>query len=268
MAKQTGYELSRRWFDWCFVNPDKIKPIHTALYFFAIEHCNRLGWKDRFGLPTEMTKDAIGVKSWHTYIAAFNDLVEWGFFELIEKSKNQYSSNIIALSYFDEAHDEALDKATRSFVKKHQSTYQSTCQSTHQSTCQSTYQSNDSINKPITNKPITIKQDNTTCSPYYSKFDFHFLEEWAKDAFSKWLNYKFELKEPYKTQQAIEQVYKKLEQLSGRDPSTAIKVVNNVIEKEAHSLFELPTQKLATYPNQVKAMSQKESDEKWRQSRT
>ena len=248
-----GYELSRKWFDWCFENPEKIKPIHTALYFFAVEHCNRLGWKSKFGLPTEMAKEAIGVKSWHTYIAAFNDLVEWGFFVLIEKSKNQYSSNVIALSNFDEALDEAYDKALTKHISKQ---------------LQSTYQSNDSINKPVTNKPITIKQDNTTCSPYYSKFDFHFLEEWAKDAFGKWLNYKFELKEPYKTQQAIEQVYKKLEQLSGRDPSTAIKVVNNVIEKEAHSLFELPTQKLAAYPNQVKAMSQKESDEKWRQSRT
>ena len=39
----TGYELSRDWFDFCFENPDKVKPTHAALYFFAIEHCNRLG---------------------------------------------------------------------------------------------------------------------------------------------------------------------------------------------------------------------------------
>lgn len=48
-----GYELSRKWFDWCFENPEKINPNHSAMYFFIIEHCNRLGWKDKFGLPTE-----------------------------------------------------------------------------------------------------------------------------------------------------------------------------------------------------------------------
>lgn len=147
-TKYTGYELSRRWFDFCFENPEKVKPIHTALYFFAIEHCNRLGWKEKFGLPTEMTKDAIGVKSWHTYIKAFNDLVEWGFFILIEKSKNQYSSNIIALSKNNEALDKAYDKALTKHVSKHQ-------RSTYQSTHQSTHQSNDSINKQLTNNNRT-----------------------------------------------------------------------------------------------------------------
>lgn len=106
-----GYELSRSFFDWCFNNPEKVKPNHVALYFFAIEHCNRLGWKSKFGLPTTMTKEAIGIRSYNTYINALNDLVEWGFIRLIEKSKNQYSSNIIALSNFDKAHNKALDKA-------------------------------------------------------------------------------------------------------------------------------------------------------------
>ena len=115
----TGYELSRSWFDFCFANPEKITPLHTALYMFAVEHCNRLGWKSKFGLPTEMAKEAIGVKSWHTYIKAFNELVEWNFFTLIERSKNQYSSNIIALSKIDEAHDEAYDKAIAKHISKH-----------------------------------------------------------------------------------------------------------------------------------------------------
>lgn len=140
-----GYELSKKWFDFCFVNPEKVKPIHTALYFFAVEHCNRLGWKEKFGLPTEMAKEALGVKSWHTYIAAFNDIVDWGFFVVIERSKNQYSSNIIALSYFDKAIDEAYIKALTKHASKHQ---------------RSTHQSNDSIDKLInyiTNNYKTIE---------------------------------------------------------------------------------------------------------------
>ena len=106
-----GYELSRNWFDWTFENPERINPNHTALYFFIIEHCNRLGWKEKFGLPTTMAKEAIGIRSYNTYINTLNDLVEFGFIKLIEKSKNQYSSNIIALSNFNKAPDKALDKA-------------------------------------------------------------------------------------------------------------------------------------------------------------
>ena len=130
-----GYELSRKWFDFCFENPEKIKPNHTALYFFCVEHCNRLGWKEKFGLPTTMAKEAIGIRSYNTYINTLTDLVDWGFIKMIEKSKNQYSSNIIALSNFNKALDKALDKA----LIKH---------GTKQS--ESTEQSINSIDKPLT----------------------------------------------------------------------------------------------------------------------
>ncbi len=140
MDKLTGYELSRQWFDFSFENPELIKPIHTAIYFFACEHCNRLGGKEKFGLPSIMTMEAIGVKSHNTYMKAFNDLIEWGFIILHQKSKNQYSANIIAISKYDKALYKALDKA---FIKH----------DTKQS--ESTIQSTDDIVKPINNKQIT-----------------------------------------------------------------------------------------------------------------
>lgn len=115
----TGYELSRQWFDWCFENPEKISTNHSALYFFCIEHCNRLGWKDKFGLPTTMAKEAIGIRSYNTYIKTLNDLISWGFIKLIEKSSNQYSANIIALSKNNKALDKALDKALIKHGTKH-----------------------------------------------------------------------------------------------------------------------------------------------------
>jgi hypothetical protein len=73
----------------------------------------------KFGLPTEMVKSAIGIHSYNTYIDALNDLVEWGFIKMIQKSKNQYSSNIIALSNFDKATTKALDKAMIKHSTKH-----------------------------------------------------------------------------------------------------------------------------------------------------
>ena len=111
MKQITGYELSRRWFDFCFENPEKISPNHSAIYFFAIEHCNRLGWKEKFGFPTQMTMDAIGIKKHQTYIRYFTDLIEWGFIKLIQKSTNQYSSNIISLLSAIPKNGKALGKA-------------------------------------------------------------------------------------------------------------------------------------------------------------
>jgi len=122
----SGYDLSRNWFNWCFDNPERITPNHTALYFFCIEHCNRLGWKEKFGLPTTMAKEAIGIRSYNTYIKTLNDLIDFGFIKMVEKSKNQYSSNIIALSKFNKALDKALDKALiKHTTKQGESTVQS-----------------------------------------------------------------------------------------------------------------------------------------------
>lgn len=172
----TGYELSRKWFDWSFENPEKINPNHTALYFFIVEHCNRLGWKQKFGLPTTMAKEAIGIRSYNTYIKTLNDLIDFGFIELIEKSKNQYSSNIIALSIFDETLNNALDEATtKHATKQHESTQQSIV----------------SINKPETNKPN--KQNKQSIDErkqiFYlslSKYLNEYSEEMINDFFGYW----------------------------------------------------------------------------------
>ena len=151
-----SYELSRVFFNFSFENPERINPNHIALYFFCIEHCNRLGWKDKFGLPTTMAKEAIGIRSYNTYIKTLHELVDFGFIKMIEKSKNQYSSNIIALSKNDKALDNALDKA---FIKH----------ASKQS--ESTQQSIDSIDKPITNKQITNKQLNILFDTFWNLYD-------------------------------------------------------------------------------------------------
>lgn len=114
-----SYELSRAFWNWAFDNPEKISPNHAAIYFFAIEHCNRLGWKKKFGFPSQMTMDAIGIRKHTTYIRYFNDLVDFGFFKLIEKSKNQYSSNIICLTNALPKKGQAMDKAMLMHGVKH-----------------------------------------------------------------------------------------------------------------------------------------------------
>lgn len=154
-----GYELSKNWFDFCFENPELISPPHTAIYFFAIEHCNRLGGKEKFGFPSQMTMDALGIKKHHTYIKYFNDIVEWGFFKLIQKSQNQYSSNIISLKYAKPKNGTALGKAMAKHTAKH------TAKQGH-----STRQSTGCIIKPI--NYITLKPNNSEIEISQTKFNF------------------------------------------------------------------------------------------------
>jgi hypothetical protein len=183
----SGYDLSRKWFDWCFENPEKITPNHTALYFFIVEHCNRLGWKEKFGLPTTMAKEAIGIRSYNTYVNTLTDLVDFGFIRLIEKSKNQYSSNIVALSNFNKAHNKALDKALINHTTKQ---------------VESTQQSIDSIDKPETTKQLTTcfsfnefwsvypnKVGKKTCEAKYKKISEPERQK-IKDTIQKFISHK------------------------------------------------------------------------------
>lgn len=108
---KNGYTYSRQWFDFAFENPEKINPSHAAIYFFAIEHCNRLGWKDKFGFPTQLVMDAVGIRKHETYLKYFKDLVDWQFFRLIQKAQNQYSANIISIGHRTQKASDSLKRA-------------------------------------------------------------------------------------------------------------------------------------------------------------
>jgi len=174
-----SYELSRNWFNWSFENPEKINPNHSAIFFFAIDQCNRLGWKKKFGFPTQTAMDAIGIKKHQTYIKYFNELCEWGFFELIQKSTNQHSANIIsicqAMPKKGKATDKALDKATIIHTAKQT-----------EPNGQSTGQSNSSIDKQVNNKQINnlhVGQENLpNPKPSIEKIDFKKLTEFLNKA--------------------------------------------------------------------------------------
>lgn len=163
------FELSREWFDWCYEHPELISTNHTALYFFIIDHYNRLGWKQKFGLPTMMAMEAIGIKSWKTYSKAFSDIVSWGFIKVIEKSKNQYSATVIALVKNTRANTKALSKAS----KKHG---------------QKQYKSIVDIDIPITIEPITNNQDSSKYHSGETPVEENKIEFW-RELVRVWFNF-------------------------------------------------------------------------------
>ena len=107
-----GYTLIRNWYAFKFDNPSKCKAIHSDMYCYLVDLWNRLGQKNEFGLPTQMTMEVLGIGSYNTYKKALDSLIEFGFVMIVSDSINQHQSKIVALSNFDKATDKALDKAT------------------------------------------------------------------------------------------------------------------------------------------------------------
>lgn len=142
MAKEelNIFDLMKDWFSFCYENPEIVNPNHSAMYFFILQHCNALGWKTKFGLPMQMTMDAIGIKNYRTFSNTLKDLIEWGFILLLQKSVNQYSANVVGLVKNTKATTKALSKATHKHSQKQ----------VHGIV---------GIDKPITNIPITKLQE-------------------------------------------------------------------------------------------------------------
>lgn len=112
MNSKSGYSLSRAWFDFAFENQE-CKCTHTALYLWIVELNNRLGWKEKFGLPTSVTMEGLSIGNRGTYKNALDDLERWGFIKVLQKAKNSSTSCIIEVCQFknEQALIQALDQA-------------------------------------------------------------------------------------------------------------------------------------------------------------
>lgn len=91
------YTYIKIMYDFAEQYPEKIKPYHWALYIASVEKCNRLGWKDKFGLPTDQMMELCGICSRKIYYKARKELEEWKFIRIIQKSVNQSSATVITL---------------------------------------------------------------------------------------------------------------------------------------------------------------------------
>lgn len=223
MEKVTGYELSRSFFDWSYENVGKVKPVHVALYFFAIEHCNRLGWKAQFGMPTQMSMDAIGIKNWKTYSAAFNDLEEWGFFRVVERSKNQYSATVIALVKNTKALSKALSKASQKHYQKH---------------CPEQVQSIVGIDKLNNLEPITSEQSAYNLA-YFNKQGYSFpISGKVASEIDRFLNYraKHQLHGPIKSGEQVEAIILNFKDLNYTDEMIS-RAITDTIAKGAKNII-------------------------------
>ena len=105
-----GYNLTHRFFDWAFSHRADFKPTVSALYFYLIEVCNKLGWKPEFSISAKECMEGMGVSGYNTYKQAFDILCEHGFIKLLKKSCNSYQANIITLLNFDRVKREVIEE--------------------------------------------------------------------------------------------------------------------------------------------------------------
>jgi len=145
-----GYQLTRNWYNYKFENPDKVRHVHSDMYFYIVDLWNRLGQKEKIGLPTSFTMNALGIGSYNTYKKALKELIDFGFIREISESRNQYQSRIIALSINDKATNKALDSALSINDK-------ATDETPDEATDSIIEQKN---NRTINNNSIVISQEN------------------------------------------------------------------------------------------------------------
>lgn len=138
------FEIHKQWWEFSLSNPDKVRPIHTAIYFRAIEQCNVLGWQKKFGLPTYMTMQYIGISSHKSYFKAFKELIEWKFIKLIKKSVNHHNANIVSLVFLTLV-DTSLSTSVSTLVDTSLSTSLSNIKAPHLGNYNNTINTNNTI---------------------------------------------------------------------------------------------------------------------------
>ena len=166
MAEKNGYRFSRQWFDFAFENPDRASTAHATIYFWLIELNNRLGWKERFGVPTYHSMEACSIRSYKTFQKCFQDLVEWGFLVLHQKATNNHTANIIELVIFTDSITDSLTKSITNCVPTELQTQDIL-----------TDQVSAVINKPINHKPKNYKPTNDNLA-LFTKINIPFEDFW------------------------------------------------------------------------------------------
>jgi hypothetical protein len=115
-------ELIKDWFEWCRENRDENTPTLTALYTWVLYKSSSLDYVEKFGLPSSEAMHHIGISSYNTYIKHLQLLDKYEFIKIVKRAKNQYSSNVIALSNFDKASVKQIQSTSIADTKQIQST--------------------------------------------------------------------------------------------------------------------------------------------------
>jgi hypothetical protein len=115
--KHNGYSLSNSWFEWCRDNRETNSIGLSSLVYWINEKANQLNYPKSFGLPTNEAMHVLAIGSYATYKKLLNTLYEIGYIDILEYSKNQYTSNVIAISNFNKASTKQVQSTGEAYIK-------------------------------------------------------------------------------------------------------------------------------------------------------
>ena len=235
------FDYFNGYWNWASINPNKVNSTSTAIYFYILSIANELHWKESFGLSATQIMNGVNIATYKTYKKHFDELVENGLIKVVQPSINQYKCNVLALVKFTIAQP-------KQSIEQDQSTNQST---TH-------------IHKTI--KEVKEYKDNKDKEPK-SISDFVKLIESEKylgtdenlnKTFINFIQMRINIKK-IPTKNAVELLTKKLRDLSKANKEVAIKILENSIENNWSTIYELKSNNTTNFVKQVPAVFNRSS---------
>lgn len=235
------FDYFNGYWNWASINPNKVNHTSTAIYFYILSIANELHWKESFGLSSTQIMNGVNIANYKTYKKHFDELVENGLIKVVQPSINQYKCNVLALVKFTIAQP-------KQSIEQDQSNYQST---TH---------IHKTIKEVKENKEYKDKEPKSI-SDFVKLMDSEkYLgnDELLNKTFINFIQMRINIKK-IPTKNAVELLTKKLRDLSKANKDVAIKILENSIENNWSTIYELKTNNTTNFVKQVQPVFNRSS---------
>jgi predicted transcriptional regulator len=235
------FDYFNGYWNWASINPHKVNSTSTAIYFYILSVANELHWKESFGLSATQIMNGVNIATYKTYKKHFDELVDNGLIKVVQPSINQYKCNVLALVKFTIAQP-------KQSIEQDQSTNQST---TH-------------IHKTIKEvkeyKEYKDKEPKSI-SDFVKLMDsekYLGIDENLNKTFINFIQMRINMKK-IPTKKAVEILTKKLKELSKANKDVAVKILENSIENNWSTIYELKTSNSTNFVKQAQPVFNRSS---------
>jgi len=227
------FDYFNGYWNWASINPHKVNATSTAIYFYILSIANELHWKESFGLSATQIMNGVNIATYKTYKKHFDELVENGLIKVVQPSINQYKCNVLALVKFTIAQP-------KQSIEQDQSTNQST---TH---------NHKTIKEVKENKEYKDKEPKSISDFVKLMESEKYLgtDENLNKTFINFIQMRINIKK-IPTKNAVELLTKKLRDLSKANKEVAIKILENSIENNWSTIYELKTNNTTNFVKQA-----------------
>jgi hypothetical protein len=237
-----GFTQIKSFYSWTFDNQDQgIKPQHISLYLFLLNQNNRNNWVEWFKCPYDLAMAGSCISSKKTYYNCLNDLQKWDLIKY-KKGVNNWKAPLIKLevlkdtSTVPQSEPQVLQAAEQAAIPLPTHIYKLITDNLKLITDNKKdfalllknffdkIDNNDKKYKPFTKieNPMIEKEIIGTVKPTHLS------------PFFLWLEYKRELKDPYKTEIGLKKIVK---EFNKHTVECCEWVVNQSISNEWKGLF-------------------------------